>query len=197
MRSTFFFISAIGIFTISGCKKDCNCEISNLQEKMLLELDSLVRDSAFLENHASYLSDYGELPIFDYSKEVYRYTYQGAFGKKEVIRIEDNEEEYKLHIYETDNDFEDYDQDAVIRNDKWIISQEEFALLKATLIDNCFWTMSYLDTRSGLDGYSISIEAFNPIKNQCTGRKYHAVSKWVPIDTSFVTICEAFEKLVE
>lgn len=196
MSKVSFWFLMISVLMIYCCNKDCNCTLSEFQQEKLIELDSLINDPESSEFRNVFLAGYNEKEIFKSDNETYRYFYQGAFGRKKVIRIEKTGEKVKLSVQESERLGENYYQDSILRKEEHILSEEDWNSLKTNLEVNCFWTMPYhSDSPPVLDGYGITIEAFTPFKNECTGKQFHVVSGWVPIDSSFIAIYENFENL--
>ena len=55
---------------------------------------------------------------------------------------------------------------------------------------NGFWSYPSSIERNGLDGATWTLEGYKPNPDKCTGKNYHRLSRWSPIDTKFVAMCD-------
>lgn len=180
---------------IHSCQtKECRCD-SDI--KVLAENDSIINSFNNSPRSKEYWSRFDEPLLYLQNKEVYRFSYRALpTDLCKMYRIEKNDNNYNLYIKEYSV------REMVITTLKnsysRAITEKEWLTTVNTIRGNCFWTMPCRREEDShyLDGTWCLVEGFNPEKNNCTHRNFHAVSRLDLGDTTnFTKICNTFEDL--
>lgn len=95
---------------------------------------------------------------------------------------------------------------AIVRisdsHDKEMANTEEFEISKETwdkivygLKAKNFWSYFTTNNKRVLDGASWSLEAYKPVRDECTLKRYHRVGQSSSGDTVIVAMCNLFLEL--
>jgi len=137
-------------------------------------------------------NNYKEPSILDAKTEMYRFIWSSSFDTTKLYRIEKNNAHYSV----TSKIFTSH-QDTIGTTNKFDITESEWSNIVNGLVRNGFWTYPTSDNRNGLDGSTWILEGYKPVKDKCTGMNYHRVSRWSPIDTTFILMCKLIYKVKE
>lgn len=194
-----FFISFI--ISMASCQKKpntCHCNISEISRN-----DSILSNPNLKEELIVHLKSFKQLDLREMSDETYRLwihdimtkdTYFYTFTKKSSaceVKIQNysqtgggwkrgmNRSEYFKNLKNNLN------SERVVRIDK-----KDWSNFKKLIEEKCFWTTSVSIDRGGLDGSTWILEGYQPNQRNCSGKEYHAVSRFSPDSSDFRMICE-------
>ena len=144
----------------------------------------------------TYWSEVNEPILQSQNHESYRFSIDGTNGYFKLYRLENNKNTFKLHIKEFRRaPYTLSGKDSLIQSTLKPVPNRTWQKIIGVINENCFWTMPVTIDRIGLDGATWILEGFDENKNNCTGKKYHLVSRWSPDSTRFRSICEQFMEL--
>jgi hypothetical protein len=195
MRKTYSIVFIIILsFFINSCRESTNpCSLSKEVLNDIHSLDSLVSIPELRQREKDWMeNNYKEPSILDAKTETYRFIWSSSFDTTEVDRIVKNDG----HYYVTTKIFTSH-QDTIGTTSKFDITENEWNNIVNGLARNDFWTYPTSDNRNGLDGSTWILEGYKPVKDKCTRMNYHRVSRWSPIDTTFILMCKLIYKVRE
>lgn len=195
MKQIIILIILICFLTVNCQNNSCKCDIQEYQITKLKELDSLVNEAEVIKGIDERWTKFEEPSIMNTKNDYYRFTVDNLFGNFKIFRIEKSQKNYKVIIKEYDDTGTPNYSDTTIRNEEYLIPETEWIDIASTLNENCFWTMPYSIDRGGLDGSVWTLEANISNKNECTLKYFHHVSRWSPIDTTFILMSNKFMEL--
>ncbi len=177
-----------------GCQYDPNpCSLSQETLNDLKRLDSIIKLPETIERDKQWMmNNYKEPSIIDAKNETYRFLLSSSFDGTEIYRIEKNESEY-VAIKKIFNDHSD--KVGVLRELQF--SEKDWIYLTEQLSSKGFWTYKRKIDRRGLDGSTWILSAYKPIKDKCSQKNFHSVSRWSPNDSTFKAMCDLFVELKE
>ncbi|OYU96590.1 MAG: hypothetical protein CFE21_09410 [Bacteroidetes bacterium B1(2017)] len=184
-------VAIISLLTISCSKNPCS--LSSEKLAALNWQDSVLSLPETREHIKAWdKASYDEPSLFEATNESYRYKL-GSHDYSEIIRIEKRDNNYFVTKKVFNGMPGDPNTKPVIQN--FQVSIQTWDSLTNSLKEMDFWTYCYIDTTRYLDGYTCSIEAFNPIKNKCTSKNYHVIGGNCPKDSNFLKMCKLFKQL--
>jgi hypothetical protein len=190
--------ASILFYTIiaSSCQVETNnnpCGLPDEVTKDLNVLDSIVNDPQIITRRRQWMkNNYNETSILDAKNETYRFIWSSSFNGTEIYTIRKTERGFTAikKIYKNH-------EDTIGTTKVLIFSESDWIHITTSLSLNNFWTYPSTIKRQGLDGSSWSLSAYKPIKDECTLKNLHNVSRWSPIDTTFIKMCDLFYDLKE
>jgi len=182
------------VLITAGCQADRNpCSLSENVLKNLYELDSLIKIPEARERERQGMrANYDEPSMFDAKTETYRFILSSSTYSK-VVRIEELEKKFFATIKEIERTTGDPKLTPSVN--KFELSKSKWDSIVVNLKNLDFWTYTTSIDRQGLDGSSWSISGYKPLKDECTLKNFHVVSRWSPKDTSFIAMCKLFSEL--
>lgn len=190
-KNTFFLLTLV---IIGSCQPAANpCALSKETLDDLNRLDSIIQIPEIIEQDRLWMKEnYGEPSIFDAKNESYFLLWDSAFDGAETYRIEKKGSDYLAikKVFSNRND-----TIGVTKNLPF--SEADWVHLTTELAAKGFWSYKPNIDRQGLDGATWRIAAYKPIKDECTQRNLHAVSRWSPEDTTFIEMGKLFFELDE
>lgn len=179
------------LFTFFSCQGNENpCKLSETVLKDIAKIDSLTKQPEVRERDRTWnLSNYQEPSLISAQNETYRFIWHSSFDGINIYRVEKINGIYK-GITKTFRD-----QDSVPSVREFSISSKKWNNIVDSLSINDFWTYPSSIERNGLDGTTWILEGYKPIKDECSGKNYHRLTRWSPIDTKFIAMCELFKSL--
>lgn len=175
------------IITASCNKVSCDCP-DNPELRSLN--DSLHQKDYFSNRFNAYHDAYNLLPLDTTYIESYRLIVNYAFDyHPESFHITRNKHGVNLYYQEFPSEWSEGIKHPEGRRSS-VIREKDWKRFKTLLKDSCFWTLPIITDRSGFDGYTYTLEAFNSEPNPCTGQQYHVVSRWAPTPGAFRSICD-------
>ncbi|MEO7925064.1 MAG: hypothetical protein ABIR30_15385 [Chitinophagaceae bacterium] len=189
LKTYLFFISIV----LFSCDVDKNpCKLPETVLKDIDKIDSLTKLPEIRQRDSIWnFNNYKELSLISAKNETYRFTWHSSFDGVEIYRIEKLNGKYKV----VTKKFGDRDTVPSIR--EFSISSRTWNNIIDSLSINGFWTYPSSNERNGLDGATWILEGFKPIKDECTEKNYHRLTRWSPIDTKFITMCDLFKSLTQ
>ena len=187
VRISFLLIS-IAFF---GCHGDENpCKLPEAVLKDIAKIDSLTKLPEVKERDRIWnLDNYKEPSLISAKYETYRFIWHSSFDGVKIYRLGKIDGKYKA-VTKT---FGDQDTAPNIR--EFSISSKTWNNILDKLSYNGFWTYASSIERNGLDGATWTLEGYKPTKDECTGKNYHRLTRWSPIDEKFVAMCDLFISL--
>lgn len=174
-----------------SCHEDKNpCKLPEPVLKDLARVDSFIARPEIRKRDSAFLQDYHkESSLFSAQNETYRFIWASSFDGAKIYKIEKVNGRYK----------------AVTKNFPWqdtVPDIKEFPISSTTwnnivnrLSNDDFWTYPSSIDRNGLDGVAWILEAYKPESDQCTGKNYHRIYRWSPIDKKFISMCNLLDSL--
>lgn len=183
----FFLIPIV----LVGCHEEKNpCKLSEAVLKDVAEIDSVIKLPEVKERDRMWnLNNYQEPSLISAQYEAYRFIWSSSFDGIKIYRLENINGGYKA-ITKT---FRDQDTIPVIS--EFSISLKTWNSIIDQLSNNGFWTYSSSIERKGFDGATWILEGYNPTRNECTGKNYHRITRWSPIDVEFIAMCNLLTSL--
>lgn len=181
---------------IGGCQIDKNpCSLSGEILQDLRRLDSLTNIPEVLErDRQSMKINYDEPSILDAKNETYRFILSSMDYSK-VVRIEKKNNQFYAIVKEFEGTTGD--PNLIPKVDEFELSKTEWDTITSRLQKMNFWTYTSTIDRRGLDGASWSLTAYKPVKDECTLKNFHSISRWSPIDTTFINMCKLIYEVNE
>jgi len=177
-----------------GCQVNSNpCSLSEEVLSDLQNLDNLINVSEIKERDRQWMKgNFNEPSILDAKNETYRFIWSSSFNGSVVYRIEKIDDQVKAvkkkFINHSDTIGVSYELDFSI---------EDWDYLTSELESKDYWIYPTSIDSQDLDGESWSLSAYKPIKDKCTLKNFHSVTRWSPIDTTFIEMCKLFYELKE
>lgn len=183
----FLFISII----LFGCKRNENpCKLSEAVLKDIERIDSLTKIPEFRESNRIWnLKNYNEPSLLTIRSETYRCIMQSSFNGTKIFRIEKVDRVPRL-IKKT---FINLDSLPIV--EEFMFSSEVWNDIVNNLSYNNFWSYTSSIERNGLDGTSWILEGYKPVEDECTGKNYHIITRWSPVDEKFIQMCNLITNL--
>lgn len=176
-----------------SCRNENPCALSKEAMRDLKVLDSMAQDPVARQIHAAFLEvNYKEPLLLEAERETYRFIFSSSMDTSMIWRIEDWDGHYKL----THKVFVSH-EDTVGRVSELELTQNQWNHVVNRLEELNFWIYPTTIQRQGLDGAVWTLEGYKTVKDKCSQRNYHIVSRWSPVDTSFIAMCKLLEKLNE
>lgn len=174
-----------------SCRGDQNpCKLSEAVLKDIDKIDSLTNLLVVRERDSIWnLNNYKEPSLISAHHETYRFIWHSSFGAAKIYRLEKINGKYKA-VTKTFGD-----QDTLPSIKEFSISSKMWNDIIDRLSINGFWTYPSSIERNGLDGATWILEGYKPTKDECTGKNYHRLTRWSPIDTKFIAMCDLFNSL--
>jgi hypothetical protein len=173
-----------------GCRENKNpCKLSEAVLKDIAKIDSLTKQPDVKERDRIWLNNYQEPSLISAQYETYRFIWSSSFDGVKIYRLEKINGKYKA-VTKT---FRDQGTNPGIR--EFPISSKTWNSIIDKLSTNGFWTYPSSIERNGLDGATWTLEGYKPTKNECTGKNYHRMTRWSPIDVKFIGMCELLTSL--
>ena len=190
-RVIFILIISLCYF---GCREKQNpCLLSKEVLKNIETLDSLTKSEEIKLHDIRWMkNNYNEPSLLESKTETYRYLWDSPFDGTEIYRIEEINGRYKLikKVFSSH-------QDSIGVTTEFEIQKKDWDKLVNGLRAYNFWTYPYTTDREVLDGTTWVLEAYKPIKDECTKKNYHRIGQYSPIDTTFIAMCNLLRKLKE
>jgi hypothetical protein len=179
------------LFNCQGNQK--TCLLSEAIQKDINRIDSIINIPLVQERDKNWMkNNYNNEPsIFHADHETYRFVLNNLLDSTKVFRLEKIGNTYKVIIKAFGN------TDTIGKATEFNISEKAWDNVKESLITSGFWTYPSSNNRQGLDGSMWTLEAYKPIKDNCTQKNYHRVSQWSPNDKIFVSMCKLLMALKE
>jgi len=179
-----------------GCQDDRNpCSLSEEVLKDIHEVDSLVNVPEIRERISSWNKNILDEPsLYDAENETYRFMRRSSFDDIDVYRIEKRGNVYYAIIKVFNRD-----ADRLIFSKEKEISKEIWTKITDNLNNNNFWIYpsSIYKGEGLLDATTWELEGYKPIKDKCTLKNYHAISRFYFNDSIFMSMCNSFKVLKE
>jgi hypothetical protein len=187
------------LFFCISCKRDNNCKLNH---DILKFNDSVLLKATKEKPYLDFLTKMKEPKLEFLNEEVYRFVIMEAFGNIQVYRLNKEGSRYIIRLkkyveYVSDTiNYNEMKIDSLSNEVKKPISENDWNAIKNKLNEMNFWNLPVLGEKHlYVDGAPYFIEAYNPIKNICTNRNYHAVQRTSPNDsTKFKSI---FKKIID
>jgi hypothetical protein len=158
--------------------------------KDLARIDSLITRPEIRKKDSALLQGFFKEPsLFSAQNETYRFIWQNSFGGRKIYRIEKANGKYNAII----KFFPEHDTVPDIK--EFSVSPETWNHIVTGLSTEGFWTYPSSIDRNGLDGAGWILEGYKPEPDQCTGKNYHRLYRWSPIDKKFIAMCNLFDSL--
>jgi hypothetical protein len=186
-KAYLFFISIV-LFSCHGNENSCKLSESVLKD--IAKIDSLTKLPEVRERDRIWnLNNYKEPSLISAQYETYRFIWHSSFDGVKIYRVEKINGKYKTVI----KTFKDQDTVPSIR--EFSISSKMWNKIIDSLSVNGFWSYPSSIERNGLDGATWTLEGYRPTKDECTGKNYHRLSRWSPVDTKFIGMCNLLNSL--
>jgi hypothetical protein len=191
LQVIFFLI--FSLYLIS-CQEETNpCLLSKAVLKDIQTLDSLTKRPEIRQRDIVWMKqNYNEPSLLNAKTETYRFIWFSSFDTTKICRIEEINGLYKL----TKKVFSSH-RDTIGSTNEFIITKNDWNSIVNNLAGLNFWTYPHKVDRKGLDGATWILEGYKPIKDKCTLKNYHMISRWSPTDTTFISMCDLLYKLRE
>ena len=188
VRLIIFLIFSLHLIS---CRETNPCALSKDVLTDIQTLDSVIQLPEVRQRDRNWMKgSYNEPSILDAKTETYRFINSSSFGSTVIHRIEEINGHYKV----TKKVFADY-PDTTVMTSEFEIQKNDWNNIVNGLEGYNFWTYPYHIDRRGLDGGTWTLEGYKPIKDKCTQKNYHAITRWSPIDTTFISMCDLLYKL--
>jgi hypothetical protein len=191
LQVTFFLIFSLHLMS---CREETNpCLLSKDVLKDIQTLDSLTKRPEIRQRDMEWMKiNYNEPSLLNAKTETYRFIWSSSFDTTEIYRIEEIGGHYKL----TKKVFSTH-QDTIGSTSEFEIPKNDWNRIANNLAASDFWTYPSKIDRKGLDGATWMLEGYKPIEDVCTLKHYHRISRWSPIDSTFISMCDLLYKLKE
>ncbi|MGC4104073.1 hypothetical protein [Ferruginibacter sp.] len=179
-------LPALMVITFIGCKEEKNpCSISEAILKNIDKEDSLINLPEVKKRDSIWnLKTYNEPSLITAQNDSYRFTLASAFEGVHIYRVEKNNDHYKATIkFIADPGIEPVVKEFSIPGKTWNNIVDSLAA-------DSFWTYPSSIDRSGLDGATWVLEGYKSKPDRCTGKNYHRLMRWSPIDSTFIAMCD-------
>lgn len=183
----FFYIS---IFLFSCDRNENPCKLPESVLKDINKIDSLIKLPEVRERDRTWnFNNYKEPSLISAQNETYRFIFRSSFDGVNICRVEKINGNYKAIT----KAFKDPDSIPSIK--EFSISSKTWNTIVDGLSINGFWSYPSSIERNGLDGATWILEGYKPTSDECTGKKYHRVMRWSPIDKKFIEMCKLLNSL--
>ena len=188
MNSKNIFLILLFVLNLS-CQNKCDCTIDL---KVVQKNDSILNtiNSVNKINYQKYLESIKEPDLRFENNEVYRVSIKNLMnGSTFVYRIQNDFENYTMIVkknYKTGKG-----GDSIEKKSERTLLKSEWNNFQSQIHKSCFWTFPVRNLKEGgFDGSIWTLEANSPNRDNCTGRKFHAVVRWSPKkETEFYKLC--------
>jgi hypothetical protein len=187
LKKYIFFISIL----LFGCHRNENpCKLPDSVLKDIDKIDSLTKLPEIRERDRTWnLNNYKEPSLISAQYETYRFIWHSSFDGVNICRVEKINGNYKA-ITKTFKD-----QDSIPSIKEFSISSKMWNNIVDSLSINGFWSYPSSIERNGLDGATWILEGYKPTEDECTGKNYHRLTRWSPIDKKFIGMCDLLNSL--
>jgi hypothetical protein len=171
-------------------KNPCNLPASVLAD--IAKLDSLVKVPALRERDSIWnAGSYKEAPVYSARHETYRFIWSSAFNGSKVYRIERTADSITVTVKKIKKDGD------IAETRHFNISESTLTNLTDSLAILGFWTYHHPPYKQVFDPDHWRLEGYKPIPDACTGKRYHSVSGFSPVDSGLYAMCKLFDRLEE
>lgn len=180
---------------VLGCENNTNpCALRPEVLKHIHNLDSLIGITEVRERHREWMkSNYDEPSIFDATSETYRFIFSTT-GYDKVVRIEESNGHYSGIVKEFN--WISGGTSLAPRVEQFELPQQTWDSLMGRLESLSFWIHPNPPDHKVLDGASWSLDAFKPVRNECTSMQFqHLGTSYSVNDTAFMAMCKLFDDL--
>ncbi len=188
----FFLLSmfSLGIISCKQSKNPCNLSESVLAN--ISKLDSMVNVPALRERDSTWnAGGYKEAPVYSARHETYRFIWHSAFNGSKVCRIEHISDSYVATVKKFTKDGD------IAETRHFSISEKSWNNITDSLAILGFWTYFHPPYKMVFDPDNWRLEAYKPIPDACTGKRYHSISGSSPIDKGLYNMCKLLNRLDE
>jgi hypothetical protein len=179
---------AVVFFSCNENKNPCSLSASILKD--VAQTDSLIKLPEIRKRDELWnFNIYKEPSLISAQYETYRFIWHSAFDGIKVYRVEKRHDQCKVII----KSFAGEDTIPVVK--EFYIAEERWNNIVDRLRDKGFWVYPSSIERNGLDGATWTLEGYKPKPDECTGKKYHRLMRWSPVDSNFVAMCNVLSTL--